>query len=198
MPTGYTAGIADGTITDLSGFAMRCARAFMPLISMRDEPMGAPIPDRLGKESYYAECLAEKQQELAELEAMTPEQRQAGADADIAERNAQNAKWKADKAERRQRYEAMIAKVGAWEGSPEGVKDFALQQLRESLKYDCNLDDSWYQSLEPMTGQEWFDQRVVELTKDIERAASEVCRETENAQAANAWLAQLRKSLESQ
>jgi hypothetical protein len=46
MPTGYTAAVADGTITEFPDFAMQCARAFGTLVLMRDEPQDAAIPEK--------------------------------------------------------------------------------------------------------------------------------------------------------
>jgi hypothetical protein len=39
MPTGYTAGVADGTITEFREYALLCARAFGACIMLRDEPV---------------------------------------------------------------------------------------------------------------------------------------------------------------
>ena len=43
MPTGYTAYVQDGVITEFADFAMKCARAFGALIDMRDESLDAEI-----------------------------------------------------------------------------------------------------------------------------------------------------------
>ena len=39
MPTGYTAGIADGTITNFEQYALRCIRAFGATMHLRDESL---------------------------------------------------------------------------------------------------------------------------------------------------------------
>lgn len=44
MPTGYTAGILNGTIKTFKEFATKCSRAFM--IHMRDEAHDAPYTPR--------------------------------------------------------------------------------------------------------------------------------------------------------
>lgn len=52
MPTGYTAGVKDGTVTDFKAFVMQCARAFGALIDMRDDPSDVPIPKSFAPSSY--------------------------------------------------------------------------------------------------------------------------------------------------
>lgn len=37
MPTGYTASVQEGKVTEFRDFAMECARAFGALVMMRDE-----------------------------------------------------------------------------------------------------------------------------------------------------------------
>jgi hypothetical protein len=51
MPTGYTAPIADGMTFEQ--FALGCARAFGALVTMRDEPSDAPIPERLEPDTPF-------------------------------------------------------------------------------------------------------------------------------------------------
>lgn len=46
MPTGYTADVQSGKVTDFAEYAMNCARAFGALVLMRDDPSDADIPER--------------------------------------------------------------------------------------------------------------------------------------------------------
>lgn len=55
MPTGYTAAVEDGTITEFDDFAWQCARAFGALIMMRDDPMSAPIPQKFEPTAEHVE-----------------------------------------------------------------------------------------------------------------------------------------------
>ena len=57
MPTGYTARLCDGEQT-FKDFAMLCARACGALIEMREDPMDAPIPEKIKRSSYYDEALS--------------------------------------------------------------------------------------------------------------------------------------------
>lgn len=53
MPTGYTYPVCEGKITEFPDFALSCARAFGALISMREEPMDAPLPDEIAASTNY-------------------------------------------------------------------------------------------------------------------------------------------------
>lgn len=58
MPTGYTAGIEDGTITTVKQFALICARAFGATIMQRDDPLNGEL--KIPQASPFYKELAEK------------------------------------------------------------------------------------------------------------------------------------------
>jgi hypothetical protein len=72
MPTGYTADVQNGTVTELRDFALSCARAFGACIMMRDDPPGTPIPDQFEPSSYYRIECEKAQAELSRLLTLTP------------------------------------------------------------------------------------------------------------------------------
>ena len=113
MPTGYTADVGDGKVVEFSEFVMQCARAFGALITMRDDPHDAPIPDEFSPDAYHQKALASAEERLREVEARTAEQwmdlhRQAVVDA-IRERREGRTKRLAT----RDRYESMLAQAQA-------------------------------------------------------------------------------------
>jgi len=72
MPTGYTAGVQDGKITEFSDFALNCARAFGALITMRDDPQDTPIPEKFeARTSYYDERLENAKDLMTEILTLT-------------------------------------------------------------------------------------------------------------------------------
>lgn len=199
MPTGYTAAVADGTITDLKSFALQCARGMGALIAMRDEPWDAPIPERFEPSSYNADKLAEVQAELAALRAMSPKEWEDAAHAEHQSRLASYEDWKRKNAEQRERYDAMLAKVREWTGAPEGLKPFMVEQLERGREFDCPEDRKWYgPSLEPITGEEWKAEREQELMRQSAYHAGEHQKEVDRTEGRNAWIAQLRASLSSE
>jgi len=54
MASGYVHKMLDDK-QDFRTFAMSCARAFGALITMRDEPADAPIPDEFKPDPYHME-----------------------------------------------------------------------------------------------------------------------------------------------
>lgn len=194
MATGYTAGVADGSVTSLREFALTCARGMGALITMRDEPHDAPIPQRFEPSSFYANLLVEAKSRLAELQAMSPAEREASAVA----WNVENDRSRGESVERNtdklNRYNAMLAEVVAWEGAPEGLKEFMLEQLRSSLDFDCSSEPLRY-APPSRTADEWFAAELRAAEWQIEWSAKEAAAEAERTEGRNAWLAQLRASL---
>jgi hypothetical protein len=195
MPTGYTAGIEDGTIATFREYALTCARAFGALIEMRDHSLDAPIPDELKPDSYYVKSVQSAEVELGKLIAMS----EAEADAAARERHEAAIKYHdeylAKNKLERERYAAMRAKVEAWTPpSPEHVrmKEFMLQQIEISLP----LSD-YSPTVEPLlSGAEWRFQRIARATESLERARKSLHEEEERVRGRNKWLRQLRESLE--
>ncbi|MFN4091614.1 MAG: hypothetical protein ACK4FG_01805 [Brevundimonas sp.] len=187
MPTGYTAAVQDGTITELKDFAFRCARAMGALVSMREMPMDAPIPERFEPSSYAYSAWEKATQELESLRAMTPEEWEAHAAADLEQRMVRHREFEEKNELYRSRYTAMIEKVEAWEGAPEGLKEFMLEQLTTSL----NFDVLHFPVPEPL------DRDLLEekLIRDVSYYAEAAAQELNRTEARNAWVAQLRESL---
>src|SRR5258708_31721932 len=115
MPSGYTDKVQSGEVTEFPEFAMRCARAFGALITMRDDPSEAPVPEQFTPHiSFYDDQIAAARTTLAEIPLLSTEEcerraRTAHADALDAFRARQQ-----ERALHKARYEAMIAKVKAW------------------------------------------------------------------------------------
>lgn len=196
MPTGYTADVQDGTVTEFSEFAMQCARAFGALITMRDEPSDAPIPQEFAPSNYNAERLVEAQRDLARLEAMTESEQKAAADAANA---AAFKSWddrESTKAEQRARYEAMIQKVEAWEpptADHNELKRFMLRQLRESIEFDCGPPYAPRPGL--VNAKDWYAGALARANRDIAYHAEQQAEETERARKRTKWVSDLRASL---
>ena len=74
MPTGYTADVADGKITEFTEYALQCARAFGACIMLRDDPVSSEIPE-FEPSDYSAKELAEAEKDLSQFLAMNESQR---------------------------------------------------------------------------------------------------------------------------
>lgn len=199
MPTGYTCKVQDGTLTEFRDFALECARAFGALIEMRDQPAGVPIPDEFKADvSYYDQLIATGR---AQLDALTGI-KLAECDLRAAADHEQAMKgWHERKAERdrqRVRYASMIEKVEAWiPPTPEHyeLKDFMLEQLRSSLKFDCVGYDT---PPEPQTGAAWLGDQVRRHERSISYGTEQRAKEIERVDGRNEWVRRLRESLSGQ
>jgi hypothetical protein len=196
MPTGYTAGILRGL--SFPQFALNCARAFGACVTLRDDPIGMEaIPGEFEPDGHHYKEAAQARQELAELQALTPEQ---------CEQRAL-VEWKATETarlarlERRRKdheaYEATLTQVNAWvPPTPEHVElqKFMRCQIEESIERDCVLtyDD---ESPPRPDGEPWWTERISDLVESIAR--HDRCHERDVTQAAErtSWIRALRASL---
>lgn len=194
MPTGYTYAVANGTETTLRQFALRAARGMGALIMMRDEPMDAPIPDRFEPHTYHLEALEQARTRMAFLRAMSTDEITKASIAWNNDNTASMQKAVQENDEQRDRYNRLIAEVEAWEGSPEGLKRFMLEQLRESLKFDVNDEPTRYFP-KPRSPEEWWGEECREAGKNITYHANEYEKEVERTEERNKWVAQLLDAL---
>ena len=196
MPTGYTAGVVDGTVTDLRTFALTCARGMGALIMMRDEPSSAEVPRRFEPQTtYHDERLVSARARLAELDAMSEADREAACGNHNAQVKADRTRATEENTEKRNRYNSMIAKVVQWEGAPEGLKEFMLEQLRSSREFDCGGDPTEYMPA-PVEVTEWYREELRKAARDIEYHEGERAKEIGRTAERNAWLSRLFASLE--
>lgn len=196
MPTGYTAAVSDGTVTDFPDFALQCARAFGALIMMRDEPSNAPIPESFQPSDYSAKKLEKARNKVSELQAMTPEACDVAALADYNAQCESRAARVLGNTLTRERYEAMLTKVNAWEPpTPDHVhmKEFMVEQLESSINFDCSVysEDPLIQK----TGLEWRIDQLATARRDIAYHAKASAEELERTATRNAWVKALRDSL---
>lgn len=190
MPTGYTWNVANGEVTDLRTFALQCARGMGALVHMRDDPSGAPIPMRVEADTkYHDEALAEAEARLAELMAMTPAEREAAAGAAYKSELSAYQTRKQEREEQARRYQDMKTKVKNWDGAPEGLKTFMLEQLQQSIAHDC--DDSYDERPAQPEPQQWYQDQIRCAVRDLEYHGKERAAEIARAAERNAWLAQL-------
>lgn len=197
MPTGYTAKIAEGDIT-FQQFAMNCARAFGACITLREEPGGGEvIPERFEPSLYHVTAKAGDQAALQALYEMTFEQQTEAADKVHVDAEARRLQRIEGMEMLRVKYTKMLSAVYDWvppTARHHGLKVFMIEQLKDSIKFDCEPD--YYLTPTPrLTPGEWVEQQVQQLTKSIERHDLEQAEEVERTNTRNAWIAALRDSL---
>lgn len=199
MPTGYTAYIAEGTETTLRQFALRCARGMGALVTMRDDPHDAPIPTELAPSLHHARRLIDIKAEIAQLDALTPEQLDAAAAGYFDQQHADWTERRARQAAVRDRYDALLEALdNSTVVFPDGLAALMRSQLEESRKFDCwsKEDQTRFDpEPQPMTPAEWLADKLAGLYKDVAYHTVEHQKELDRNAGRNAWLAQLHTAL---
>ena len=193
MPTGYTYPVVEGKISDFPTFAMTCARAFGALVTMRDDPADAPIPEEFKPSDWNEKRLAESRAKLAEIQALTPEQAEAVAAAEYTAALASHEEYERKEQEAEQRLDAMLEKVNAWKpptAEHVEMKNFMIEQIRISKRGD-------YRSKPPekLGGRDWMREKIEKLHHDIGYHAAEHAKEVARAAGRTEWIKALRASL---
>jgi hypothetical protein len=196
MPTGYTAPIEKG-IT-FNEFVLGCARAFGALITMRDDPADAPIPDAFEVEKYHYEWVENAKAEVLRIEALTEEECRAAAKKAYDDALAYRENSIREKNELRAKYDAMLADVRAWtppSSDHVGLKDFMIKQIEESIEWDC--DTSYYERDVPMLKpwDQWQREALNAARRTHANYEENLNKAIVAAQSRTRWVQQLRESL---
>lgn len=143
MPTGYTSFVADNENFTFPEFAMLCARNFGALIMMRDEPLDAPIPEKFEPSDYYKKEYYKAKTAYDNFIANPPsdEDLEKQYNEHVALEMERFATASAEKNIKRGRYNAMLLKVLKWQPPTpehEGLKKFMIDQLHDSIDFDCS------------------------------------------------------------
>jgi hypothetical protein len=194
MPTGYTHPVVDGKVTEFPEFAMSCARAFGALITMREEPMDAEIPDKFEPSSYSAKKLAEAKARLKKVHSLSPAQAQQGADESYAIRLKAHVDYRAQMRLENDRLDAMLKQVRSWRpptSEHKGLKEFMIEQLTTS-KHDMK-----WGSEEPVkqSAQDWLAAEIANAEREVAYHTKADEEEKERAAGRTEWVRQLRASL---
>jgi len=196
MPTGFTGPVKDGKITTFKDFALLCARAFGSTIEFRDEPMDLDIEAKINEIgqsniNYHTKALVKARAELADIEAMTEDAASEAAVKEYDEALASYAKSVTESIATRARYSAMIDAVEVWNPpTPDhaGLKDFMLNQLRESIEFD-----SRYVPEQPVlkTPTEWTADRIEGVKWSVQHHEDTLKKVEEQAKSSRKWLTDL-------
>lgn len=196
MPTGYTAGVADGSITEFREFALQCARAFGALVTMRDDPEDAEIPEAFEPSTYHAKALTEATDRLNRLQEMTDAECDEAA---AAEYESSLQRWNDRQREIDEieaRYLSMLEQANAYTAPTSDhvrYREFMIDQLEDGLRFDCSRKHDI--KPEPLHGAEWKTQNIMSAEDRVRYHAKESAAELERTRQRNDWIRQLRVSL---
>lgn len=196
MPTGYTHDVQSGEITEFRDFALSCARAFGALVTMRDAPDSAPIPDNLEPNTkYHDDEIARNEAILAEITGLSDAKCDARARKQFDKELKCHNERQQERRQHKMRYETMLKKVNKWSAPADHMKlkEFMKQQLTESINYDCS--DYYDSTPVRLTGEEWRREQLENAASSLEYHRDEREKEIKRTDANNKWLRQLRDSL---
>ena len=205
MPTGYTAGVVDGTIKTFKDFAKNCMRAFGATIHMRDQPMNKKYEPRV-PDSYYLENLEEAKAQLAGLDTLPDEYFVNKVHSEIKSEIKYCLKKIEEKKEIKQRLDSLLSESESWNPPTEEhteFKKFMINQLQQTLDYDADVSyyevelEEQYKKLESPIDVEKV---KADLRKEYEEAVKtrqkSLDEEIERCNKSNEWVNQLLKSIE--
>lgn len=196
MPTGYTAKVQKGDET-FGQFVWGCARAFGALVTMRDAPVDAPVPEAFEVSDFYYGSVSRAETRLAELRDMTDEEAETAALEEANEAREYNDQAQAQRAQERANYESMLAKVKAWEPPTKdhaGLRQFMIEQLVRSIEFDCG-GDPYLKEEQPLSGAEWRAARLADTERDLDYARKSLREEEARVRSRNEWISALRESV---
>lgn len=196
MPTGYTADVQSGKITDFNEYALQCARAFGACLMLRDEPMSSEIPT-FKSSRYHIEARDQAVSDLAALDGMSLEECAALQAKEYDDAVAYRDKRLAEIADERGRYEAMLTKAKAFKAPTtehEGYAMFLVSQLEESIKFDCGTEYH-ERPIEKLPVEQWRQERRANLEHDIDYHTKHQAEEDERTASRNEWVRQLKAAL---
>lgn len=200
MPTGYTHRVQTGEVSTLHDFALSCARAFGALISMREDSADAVIPETLQPDTkYYDEQMACARASLSELPGLGAAECDRRAAAEFEAALASHVDGNARRSAEERRYREMLDKVERWAVPDDltGLRDFMLNQLRESIRFDCGTS---YRPEPPTrkTAEAWRAEQMAEASRALAYSQTERQKEIDRVAGRNDWLRQLRTALAEQ
>lgn len=192
MPSGYTEMIGKGCT--FPEFALTCARAMGACITMRDDPLDAPIPDEFLPNLYDTKRLADARARLDALSKMTKPEIAAACEHNNAVAYEEFKRGSLARAALLSQYQAMLLQVNEWRPPTpdhEGLKAFMIEQIRESIKFDC----SGLPSPQKLTPEVWFDREVDRAKRDITHYTASNIEEIKRARQRTVWIQNLKASL---
>ena len=192
MPTGYTADIKNGI--SFEKFVLGCARAFGALISMRDDPNDAEIPDEFKPSEHHSKNLIKAFNEKAKLETLTKEQIDLAVFHYNKEQQEYYEKRIKDNNELKQKYMDMLIQVLDWTPpTPDHkeLRNFMITQINESIQHDC-YEPNVPEEISP---EKWFDAQISSVNWSITYHTEQSQKEKETCENRTKWVRELKNSL---
>lgn len=194
MATVYTHNLMEQG-EDFRSFALRCARAFGACVTMRDDDLSTPIPEKFEPSDYHVNALGEAVLQYERLSKLTTAEREAFGDAERQRQIATRQKWATEGREQDARLDAMAKQVEAWSPDPAlgDMKGFMLEQIR--ISRNGHHWDGLVSEAEAKPAMQYYTDALAAAEREIVCHREEMQNEQERVDARNEWLRKLRASL---
>lgn len=195
MPTGYTAGIEDGTIKTVKDFARLCVRAFGAAVHMKDDSLNVEYTERKPS-TYHIDCLNDLTVNLKSLNALTDEEL-VEAEVKALKHELLTREIELDKRiQLSSKINSFVKAIRKKRFSEEfkNVQTFMLEQLKSTLDYDC--DNGYVEAdieriklrLNNLDAKEIRQTSIDYIQKEIDYHTVEHLKEVERCSEANNWV----------
>lgn len=181
-------------------YALSCARAFGALVTMREDPMDAPIPEELKPDPYYLRAEADATRRLKNLLAMSaPDEKEAYGEKRKSEGLRHLIQQKSARDADVDRCRQMLPAVEKWEPPTvdhQGLKRMMLENLHDALKGE---NDDYYKSniskLKGTPALKFYNDALDQARRDIEYYRAQYEKEVQRMAGSTQWVKSLRESL---
>lgn len=202
MPTGYTAGIENGTITTGKDFLKLCTRAFGIAFELKDEPLSVPTPIKFEPNTYYKKNLEEAIVNLEECRKMSFEDAKAKMIKHHQDMMEMYKSMAEKSVETNKKYSKIRSEVEAWNPPTMehySLKKFALEQIDMCVekpeyidmflkKSNKELDDS------DEAVEKFISELIESCYEDVKRAKEQWEEELARTEKNNVWMEELLNS----
>ena len=198
MSSGFTQKIQENC--SFQEYALACARNFGALISMRDDPMDASIPDEVEASSYYSENLKKALEKKEKYSLYRPEDWKRDFEEHREKQGDSYLKSIKDNLDLLEKYEIMLAKVRKYVPPTEdhvNYGKFLESQIVESIKFDGSIEyyEKYWKKLQMMHWREWKESILGELDRDIAYYQKQNAEEMARCEERSEWIRQLKESV---
>lgn len=202
MPSGYTSLLADNKLS-FKDFALLCTRAFGVAISMRDDPISKPVPEKFEPDDYHYKEMIRYTNKVKELESLKRKEAIDWAKNEIKIRMQEIESCSKDDTSKQNldHYKKILAEAKAWEPAEDflELKKFMISQIEETIKWDCSYKNDYYKEeidkLNDLDPFEYYKSRIESYKKDILYHSKQWTEELERIDRNNKWLKELREEL---
>ena len=203
MPTGYTAILHEKDLST-SEFIMRCSRSMGALVTMRDEPLDAPIPEKFEPSSYYVEKEKELREELDRLRKMDDEEIEALGKEKFEKETKYHTEVIKEKEILLEKLNTLKKDTQGWDvyncSEYKNLKDFTLDQLQIEIDdaiWSLSYNHGELEKIKLQDSENLYTKMLGDTLRRLDDCKKEIDEEVKRLEGRNEWLFGLRESLKS-